>query len=81
MNADIAFAKPVRARSAVRTAGDGYTLLGLRGGELKEGERLSGEFRLARCARYRTERPGKSTVYATDCRCSRTDAARWVYGI
>ena len=81
MNGNIAFANPVLARYAVHTDAGDYTLFELRGGELREGERLTGEFHLVRRARYRSEKLGEVMVYAEGCRCSRTDAARWVYGI
>ena len=67
MNGNIAFANRVLARYAVRTDGGDYTLFELRGSALRKGEGLSGEFHL--------ERRGELTVYAEDCRCSRTDAA------
>lgn len=45
MNGNIAFANPALARYAVSTDGGDHTLFELRGrGELREGERLSGEF-------------------------------------
>ena len=81
MNGSIAFANPALARYAVRTDAGDYTIFELRGGELAEGERLSGEFQRERRALYRTEKLGEVKVYAEVCRCSRTDAARWVYGI
>ena len=82
MNGNIAFANPALARYAVRTDGGDYTLFELRGRyELSEGERLSGEFHMVRHALYRTEQHGEVTVYAEGYHRSRTDAARWVYGI
>jgi hypothetical protein len=82
MNGNIAFANPALARYAVRTDCGDYTLFELRGrSDLREGDRLSGEFHMVRRASYRTEKHGEVTVYAEVCNCSRTDAARWVYGI